>query len=68
MKSHIKHKEIKAERYIVSGQSVIAITKEHVKLLSNINALVDGYSSIGRVGSFIQNEGSTYRGSETKWV
>lgn len=58
MNSYIKYKEIRAERYILMpGQFVLATTMEYFKLPNNITAFVEGRSSLGRMGLFIQNAG-----------
>lgn len=54
----IRYKTIQAERYLLlPGQFVLATTKEYFKLPNNITAFVEGRSSIGRLGLFIQNAG-----------
>lgn len=52
------YKEIKAEEYLLMpGQFVLATTMEYIKLPNNLTAFVEGRSSLGRLGLFIQNAG-----------
>ena len=52
------YKTITADKYILlPGQFVLATTQEYFKLPNNITAFVEGRSSIGRLGLFIQNAG-----------
>ena len=54
----IKYKVIETERYLLlPGQFVLATTKEYFVLPDNLTAFVEGRSSIGRLGLFIQNAG-----------
>lgn len=54
----IIYKEIRAEKYLLMpGQFVLATTKEYIKLPNNLTAFVEGRSSLGRMGLFIQNAG-----------
>ncbi|MDE7253998.1 MAG: dCTP deaminase [Acetatifactor sp.] len=54
----IAYKEIKAERYLLlPGQFVLATTMEYIKLSNDLTAFVEGRSSLGRMGLFIQNAG-----------
>lgn len=56
--SDITYKTITAERYLLlPGQFVLATTMEYFKLPDNLTAFVEGRSSIGRLGLFIQNAG-----------
>lgn len=58
MNSCIRYTEIRTERYILMpGQFVLATTKEYLKLPNNVTAFVEGRSSLGRMGLFIQNAG-----------
>jgi len=58
LSSEIKYKTIKADKYLLMpGQFVLATTMEYFKLPDNITAFVEGRSSIGRLGLFIQNAG-----------
>jgi len=53
-----KLKKIKAKTYDVNPHSfVLATTAERVKIPHNITGFVEGRSSIGRLGLFIQNAG-----------
>ncbi|MCM1101206.1 MAG: dCTP deaminase [Clostridium sp.] len=54
----IVYKEIRAERYLLlPGQFVLATTMEYIKLPDDLTAFVEGRSSLGRMGLFIQNAG-----------
>lgn len=58
MENPIEYREINSEEFIVPPHSfVLATTLEYIKLPSNITAFVEGRSSIGRMGLFIQNAG-----------
>lgn len=43
--------------YLKPGEFVLASTKEYIKVPSNVTAFVEGRSSVGRLGLFIQNAG-----------
>ncbi len=52
------YKEIHAEKYLLlPGQFVLATTMEYISLPDNLTAFVEGRSSLGRMGLFIQNAG-----------
>lgn len=54
----ILYKKIRAEKYLLMpGQFVLATTMEYIKLPNNLTAFVEGRSSLGRMGLFIQNAG-----------
>ena len=54
----IEYEKIEVEEYIIGPNSfVLATTKEYLKLPDNISAYVEGRSSIGRAGLFVQNAG-----------
>lgn len=56
--SEIKYKTIKTDTYILlPGQFVLATTMEYFALPDNLTAFVEGRSSLGRMGLFIQNAG-----------
>jgi dCTP deaminase len=58
MSDEIKYREVETDRFILPPQSfVLATTMEYVKLPENVVAFVEGRSSIGRMGLFIQNAG-----------
>lgn len=42
---------------MLPGQFVLATTMEYIKLPANLTAFVEGRSSLGRMGLFIQNAG-----------
>ena len=54
----VEYRVVEAESYLLlPGQFVLATTKEYFKLPGNMTAFVEGRSSIGRLGLFIQNAG-----------
>lgn len=54
----IKYKTIKTNTYVLlPGQFVLATTMEYFNLPNNLTAFVEGRSSLGRLGLFIQNAG-----------
>lgn len=54
----VKYKTIVTPRYLLlPGQFVLATTIEYFKLPDNLTAFVEGRSSLGRLGLFIQNAG-----------
>ena len=56
--SEIKYKIIVADTYmILPGQFVLATTMEYFELPDYLTAFVEGRSSLGRMGLFIQNAG-----------
>ena len=56
--SEIKYKTIKTDTYILlPGQFVLATTMEYFELPDDLTAFVEGRSSLGRMGLFIQNAG-----------
>lgn len=56
--NHITYKTITADKYILlPGQFVLATTNEYFALPNNLTAFVEGRSSWGRLGLFIQNAG-----------
>lgn len=58
MEKPIAYKEIKTERYLLlPGQFVLATTMEYINLPNDLTAFVEGRSSLGRMGLFIQNAG-----------
>lgn len=58
MDSEIKYKTIKTDKYLLlPGQFVLAATMEFIRLPDNLTAFVEGRSSLGRMGLFIQNAG-----------
>ncbi len=59
------YKEIYKDHIIIPPQSfVIGTTMEVIKLPNNMSAFVEGRSSIGRLGLFIQNAGWVNPGFE----
>ena len=69
IKSKIEYKTEFSKYYVIPPKGfVLAVTKEIVNLPENISAFVEGRSSIGRLGLFIQNAGwidSGFRGTIT---
>ena len=56
--SEITYKTITTDTYmILPGQFVLATTMEYFELPDNLTAFVEGRSSLGRMGLFIQNAG-----------
>ena len=56
--NRVHYKTIHADTYLLlPGQFVLATTMEYFKLPINLTAFVEGRSSIGRLGLFIQNAG-----------
>ena len=58
LEDEIQYKQITAEKYtLLPGQFVLATTMEYVELPDDFTAFVEGRSSLGRMGLFIQNAG-----------
>ena len=58
MDKKIQYKTIQTDTYILlPGQFVLATTMEYFSLPNNLTAFVEGRSSLGRMGLFIQNAG-----------
>lgn len=58
MDSEIKYREYEGETITLPPHSfLLATTMEYVKLPNDLTAFVEGRSSIGRMGLFIQNAG-----------
>ena len=54
----IKYRTITTDTYLIlSGQFVLATTMEYFELPDDLTAFVEGRSSLGRMGLFIQNAG-----------
>lgn len=54
----LTYREIESDEITIRPHSfLLATTKEYVKLPDDITAFVEGRSSIGRIGLFIQNAG-----------
>ncbi len=54
----IQYKTIEAESYLLlPGQFILTTTMEYIELPNNLTAFVEGRSSLGRLGLFIQNAG-----------
>ncbi len=52
------YKNIQADKYLLlPGQFILGSTVEYFKLPANLTAFVEGRSSYGRLGLFIQNAG-----------
>ena len=50
--------EIKREEIVIPPHTfLLAVTREYIRLPADITAFVEGRSSIGRIGLFIQNAG-----------
>ena len=58
LEKEIKYKTIQTDTYLLlPGQFVLATTMEYFALPDNLTAFVEGRSSLGRMGLFIQNAG-----------
>lgn len=58
MDNEISYKTIHTDTYLLlPGQFVLATTKEYFQLPDDLTAFVEGRSSLGRMGLFIQNAG-----------
>lgn len=58
LNSETKYKTITADNYLLMpGQFVLATTMEYFELPDDLTAFVEGRSSLGRMGLFIQNAG-----------
>lgn len=58
MDREISYKTLNTERYLLlPGQFVLATTMEYFALPDDLTAFVEGRSSLGRMGLFIQNAG-----------
>lgn len=58
MSKEIKYREVVADRITIPPHSfLLATTMEYIKLPDQLVAFVEGRSSIGRMGLFIQNAG-----------
>ncbi len=58
MDGEIEYKTIATDEYVLlPGQFVLATTKEYISLPNGLTAFVEGRSSLGRMGLFIQNAG-----------
>ena len=54
--NEIKYTDIESDKIVIAPQSfLLATTNEYIKLPNHITAFVEGRSSIGRMGLFIQN-------------
>ena len=58
MDKEIQYKTIQSDTYtLLPNQFVLATTMEYFELPDNLTAFVEGRSSLGRMGLFIQNAG-----------
>ena len=58
LESTVEYEQIKTDRYILlPGQFVLATTMEYFRMPDNLTAFVEGRSSVGRLGLFVQNAG-----------
>ena len=54
----LKYKVVEQDTYLlIPGQFVLATTEQYFKIPNDLTAFVEGRSSIGRLGLFIQNAG-----------
>jgi len=67
LSSEIKYREVESDSITIPANSfLLATTEEYFKVPSNIMAMVEGRSSVGRTGLFIQNAGLIDPGFEGK--
>ena len=58
LEEEIRYRTIETGRYVLlPGQFVLATTREYIELPDYLTAFVEGRSSLGRMGLFIQNAG-----------
>ena len=58
LENEITYKRIQTDTYVLlPGQFILATTMEYFRLPNNLTAFVEGRSSLGRLGLFIQNAG-----------
>lgn len=58
MNQEISYKTLKSDKYVLlPGQFILASTMEYFSLPNDLTAFVEGRSSLGRMGLFIQNAG-----------
>ncbi len=58
LNDQVNYEEVRGSEIIIPPHSfLLATTKEYIKLPNNLTAFVEGRSSIGRMGLFIQNAG-----------
>ncbi len=58
LNNEIKYRTITTDTYLIMpGQFVLATTMEYFELPDDLTAFVEGRSSLGRMGLFIQNAG-----------
>ena len=54
----VRYTELRTEQIVIPPQSfLLAVTRERIRLPNDLIAFVEGRSSIGRIGLFIQNAG-----------
>jgi dCTP deaminase len=67
MSEEIKYREVECDKITIPPHSfLLATTMEYIKLPNHLVAFVEGRSSIGRMGLFIQNAGWVDPGFEGK--
>jgi len=58
MKDEIRYRKIESDSIVIPPKSfILATTRERIKLPNDLVAFVEGRSSIGRMGLFVQNAG-----------
>lgn len=70
MDKEIQYKTIQSDTYtLLPNQFVLATTMEYFELPDNLTAFVEGRSSLGRMGLFIQNAGwvDPASGARSRW-
>lgn len=58
MDKEVRYRTVETDRYVMTpGEFVLATTEEYFKLPDDLTAFVEGRSSVGRLGLFVQNAG-----------
>ena len=54
--SKVDHQKVSGEEFVIPAHSfILATTREYIELPNDISGFVEGRSSVGRMGLFIQN-------------
>lgn len=63
--AQVNYRSFVTDKFVLlPGQFVLATTREYIKLPNNLSAFVEGRSSWGRLGLFVQNAGWVDSGFE----
>lgn len=58
MEAEVQYREVVSDNIVIPPHSfILATTQEYIRVPNNLTAFVEGRSSIGRIGLFIQNAG-----------